>query len=70
MENKDYWSPSKDEEAICFSDKGAEIEIAMSYDMGFGMTWESLDESKVQELVYFLQGWLDKVRKDKLNVRG
>ena len=65
-----YWSSSKDEEAMCFSDTGSEIEVCMSYDMGYGMTWESLDESKVQELVYFLQGWLDKVRKDKLNVRG
>lgn len=65
-----YWSPSKDEEDICFSDNGSEVEICMPYDMGFAAVWVSLEEDKVQELVYFLQGWLDRVRKDKLNVRA
>lgn len=68
MENSQYVPDGK--ERPNFTDEGSTVEIAMFYDMGFGLTTDSLDEKEVQELVYFLQGWLDRVRKDKLNVRG
>lgn len=58
-----YYSPPG-EDSVCFSDVGASIEIAMSYDMGYGMTWDYLEKSEVEALVNFLQDWLNTRRKD------